>query len=158
MVLRDGLARLRPRDMFLYGRYIARTIALFRRPWSGLFALPPMRTDPRRDRASSVLNAIGQVAAGEPVDMVPTTDIDAIAQPLARTTLLKIDCEGAEEEILAGASDDTLRSVDAIRLEFHGDAGPDIRQLLQTRGFAPRSGQAAVDDWYGWFVASGTRS
>lgn len=52
---------------------------------------------------------------------------------------LKLDCEGAEYEILFKASADTLRKVERISLEYHmgvtDHAPQELVDLLGSRGF-----------------------
>lgn len=61
---------------------------------------------------------------------------------LARCDLLKLDCEGAEAEILLGAPAEVLGRVNRIAAELHcGVDGPDglaIRARLSSLGFAVR--------------------
>lgn len=64
---------------------------------------------------------IGEPVRGEPVD-VTTLDaiVDAYAADAEPICLLKIDCEGAEYDIIRATSDATLYRVRRIALEFHG--------------------------------------
>lgn len=73
---------------------------------------------------------------------VPLVSLDRILRDsgVDRCDLLKVDCEGAEFEILLeGCTDETLRRVGAITMEFHRWAGPErIGQLtgrLRRLGF-----------------------
>lgn len=51
--------------------------------------------------------------------------------------VLKCDCEGAEEEILARlAETDSLRDIDLILLEFHSQSPERLRQLLLESGYS----------------------
>jgi FkbM family methyltransferase len=54
--------------------------------------------------------------------------------------LLKLDCEGAEYEILFGASQETLRRVLKIAMEYHiglnEHAADDLGRYLEARGFS----------------------
>jgi FkbM family methyltransferase len=53
---------------------------------------------------------------------------------ISECSLLKMDCEGAEMEIFENASDELLRRVSAISLEYHLDAYPPERlEKLWTR-------------------------
>ena len=56
-----------------------------------------------------------------------------------RCGLLKLDCEGAEYEILLNASPRTLSCIDAIAAEYHvglNEHGPaDLREVLERQGF-----------------------
>jgi FkbM family methyltransferase len=72
------------------------------------------------------------------VDVLP---LDAIAPPAGRITLLKIDTQGFEREVLAGARE-TLRRTDYVILEvnfqphYEGEAGFfELDTLMQQHGF-----------------------
>jgi FkbM family methyltransferase len=53
---------------------------------------------------------------------------------VSECSLLKMDCEGAEMEILENASDELLRSVSAISLEYHlGAYLPERLEKFQKR-------------------------
>jgi hypothetical protein len=72
---------------------------------------------------------------------VPSTSLDAIfaEREIEQCDLLKMDCEGAEYEILFAASDDTLRRIRRIVLEYHDWVVPfghrDLARMLRERGF-----------------------
>ena len=57
--------------------------------------------------------------------------------------LLKIDAEGAEADILEGASADTLARIRSIVLEYHDDLVPDAKdrclRVLRAANFHARS-------------------
>jgi FkbM family methyltransferase len=58
--------------------------------------------------------------------------------------LLKLDCEGSEFEILAGATPAVLRRIDRVRLEFHvppdePEAPEDLRRHLESAGLTVES-------------------
>jgi FkbM family methyltransferase len=77
-----------------------------------------------------------EIGSGEPlvsfVD-VPAIGIDAVLD--AGCDVLKIDCEGAEYELLTGASDSALRRVRRVVVEFHRTAG-DPQVLLDRLALA----------------------
>jgi len=53
---------------------------------------------------------------------------------VSECSLLKMDCEGAEMEILENAPDGLLRIVSAISVEYHSDAySPELLEMLRTR-------------------------
>jgi FkbM family methyltransferase len=65
-----------------------------------------------------------EIGSGEPLASyvdVAAIGIDAVLD--VGCDVLKIDCEGAEYEILAGASDSALRRVRRLVVEFHRTAG-----------------------------------
>lgn len=72
---------------------------------------------------------------------VPGVTLDQVFEQegVERCGLLKLDCEGAEHEILRAASDETLRAIDRIAMEWHhfaDDHDPQaIAARLRTVGF-----------------------
>lgn len=76
---------------------------------------------------------------------------------IERCALLKLDCEGAEYDILGGASVETLSRVERIVLEYHrGVAGHDPSELvdqLERSGFAVRTAPSASDPVHGYLYA-----
>jgi FkbM family methyltransferase len=79
---------------------------------------------------------------GEPVTVACTTLRAAIDEHCGgRCDFLKLDCEGAEFEILLEASDDTLGRIGMIALEVHeglagGHSRADIEKRLVAAGFS----------------------
>jgi len=74
-------------------------------------------------------------------ETVLCTTLDAIFtdNAIAHCHCLKVDCEGAEYELLYGASKDTLAKIDMIILEYHGVTGHDskaLKQYLREHGFS----------------------
>jgi FkbM family methyltransferase len=71
---------------------------------------------------------------------------------IAVCDFLKIDCEGAEYEILLNADRDTLARVRSIALEYHLDLGsgslPELEQLLLSNGFTVKSEATSVNRGY----------
>jgi FkbM family methyltransferase len=67
--------------------------------------------------------------------------------------VLKLDCEGAEHDILMTATDDVLNRTGAIVMEYHDEAKlPAILARLQRAGFTtslPRNGAPMVHAWKG---------
>jgi len=65
--------------------------------------------------------------------------------------VLKLDCEGAEHEILMTATDDTLGRTGAIVMEYHDEAKlPELLNRLERAGFStelPRNGAPMVHAW-----------
>ena len=74
---------------------------------------------------------------------VPSTTLDDIVRDhgIQKIDLLKLDCEGAEYEILYKASPDTLRKVRRIGLEYHrvpGQSVAGLQDYLAKQGFRCR--------------------
>jgi FkbM family methyltransferase len=74
---------------------------------------------------------------------IPMRTLDAIVPPTAHVALLKIDVEGYERYVLAGAQD-TLRRTDCVFFEAYesafarfGYSTPDLLEVLVTAGLYP---------------------
>ena len=82
------------------------------------------------DHYGSTFHSIGSV------DVVT---LDDLLEGIERCDLLKLDCEGAEYEILAGASAHALASIRAVAAEYHvgmNEGDPDaLARLLEDAGF-----------------------
>lgn len=93
--------------------------------------------DPQSNAMHSLYAAQGS-SGHEEVDVV-TLDGFMADRDLRRIDLLKLDCEGAEYEILLGADPQTLSRIRSIALEYHDVAGaPPISRLedhLRSQGF-----------------------
>jgi hypothetical protein len=66
---------------------------------------------------------------------------------------VKLDCEGAEYEILLAASDATLASIDTITMEYHlgldGHTPDELNSFLRRKGFQVTFGPLLdADDGY----------
>jgi FkbM family methyltransferase len=75
-------------------------------------------------------------ARGAPSRLVRTLSLTELfkSSGVSKCSLLKMDCEGAEMEILENAPDELLRSVSAISLEYHLDAySPERLEKFQKR-------------------------
>ena len=82
--------------------------------------------------------------SGEAVRIECITLADAFARfEIARCDFLKLDCEGAEYEILLGAEPAALARVAHIALEYHdgvtAGSGAELAAFLTSRGFAVRT-------------------
>ena len=71
-------------------------------------------------------------------ELVPTTSLEHIMRDnhLDRVHLLKLDCEGAEYEIVGQTPGEVWDRVDAVRLEYHRGRPEDIIAALGRRGLA----------------------
>ena len=71
--------------------------------------------------------------------------------------LLKLDCEGAEYEILYAASEKTLRAIRNIAMEYHvgmnEHSPPELVQFLREHGFRVELGPL-IDEEGGYMIAS----
>jgi FkbM family methyltransferase len=87
--------------------------------------------------AASVYNRIAAPDALGEHETVPTTSLARIVDDDAPggIDVLKLDCEGAEYDILL-APDAPLERVREIRMEYHGGRGAELAQSLARRGFS----------------------
>lgn len=124
-VKRNGLANIRPFPLAIAGR-------------AGFLTLATATGLPERSRTLPTENGLA-VSSVEAITLDDAFDRFDIAQ----CDFLKIDCEGAEYEILFGASDATLGRVSRIALEYHEGVtawGPsDLARFLKERGFRVRT-------------------
>ena len=76
---------------------------------------------------------------------------------IGECSLLKLDCEGAEYEILLAAAPATLERVGSIALEYHlgmnEHAPPELAAFLERHGFRVTVG-AAIDEENGYLYAA----
>ena len=72
----------------------------------------------------------------ETIECVPLQQVfDEYA--IERCHFLKIDCEGAEMNILSALPDDYFRRIDRIALEYHTNVNPiDLAELIHAHGFS----------------------
>ncbi len=91
--------------------------------------------------------------------MVQATTLDAVfrVHDIERCDLLKIDCEGAEFDILFHACSDTLHRINRICLEYHNGLTPfthsDLVRLLQSNGFSVAVQPSPVHPHTGYLYA-----
>jgi FkbM family methyltransferase len=87
----------------------------------------------RRDNYGSRFEPIGSVRVMTLDDLFTILEIE-------RCDLLKLDCEGAEYEVLFGASNDSLGKIQHIAAEYHvglNEHSPDsLQRFLEDRDFA----------------------
>lgn len=114
---------------------------------------------------------------GEPVQF--TSDVHRNSEPLStgkvvvpgyalesvfkmirvdRCDLMKLDCEGAEYEILFHAPDEILQRIDRIVMEYHDNAGPhthhDMARFLMEKGYKVKVYPNVAHDYLGYLSAS----
>jgi FkbM family methyltransferase len=79
----------------------------------------------------------------------------------ARCTLLKVDCEGGEYDILLNASPETLHRIDRIAMEYHDGCTPhshhELADFLRGRGFSVNLRPNPVHRHLGFLTAARTR-
>lgn len=85
---------------------------------------------------ASVYNRIAEAGEAGSFETVGTTSLARIVQTEAPegVDLLKLDCEGAEYDILY-APDAPLERIREIRMEYHGGRGRELAAFLAQRGF-----------------------
>lgn len=100
------------------------------------------------------LNAAGDILSesvstamwneGSQTRSVESRTLDSVFQDLhiARCDLLKMDCEGAEYEILQSMSQDCFRKIARIAMECHENSTGEAVGLLKKAGF-----QVTYEDW-----------
>jgi FkbM family methyltransferase len=103
------------------------------------------RTLPVGTRAAGVVDAISLDQAFERLE-------------IARCDFLKIDCEGAEYEMLFGTSESTLGRISRIALEYHEGVtafgSGDLVRFLEERGFRVRTRRNPAHREIGFLFAS----
>lgn len=72
-----------------------------------------------------IFEAIKTIALQDIIDQHQVDEVD----------ILKVDCEGAEYELLPSISDDHLKKVKEIKMEFHGSETP-LRDWFRQKGLA----------------------
>ena len=88
--------------------------------------------------------SIAVAGADSSIPTAPAVSLDDVFRDsrLDRCDLLKMDCEGAEFDILFAASDETLRRIGTLCLEVHegvtAHSRGDLERFLGTRGFLVR--------------------
>lgn len=105
--------------------------------------------------------AAGESAEGQRRDRIPITTLDAFAaeRPLTRLDFIKVDVEGFEGRVLAGAQASLRRFRPALLLELHdqhlargGDTAQGVAAGLEALGYraerlTAEGGLAPVGDW-----------
>lgn len=101
-----------------------------------------LRTDLPSMEVTSYVSVLSTKGTSTTVPMVDLNEVVRRAG-LGDIALLKIDTEGAEADILEGASPSTLRSIKQIVLEYHDSLCPDAykrcRRILDEAGFRVRT-------------------
>jgi FkbM family methyltransferase len=91
------------------------------------------------------------VVAEEGSRFVDAVSLDAIVEETGPVDLLKLDIEGAEFDVLDGASEETLRQVAAVAAELHLDEQADrlapTVERLRSSGFAVSVRRPPIAYW-----------
>jgi hypothetical protein len=76
---------------------------------------------------------------------------------ITKCDLMKLDCEGAEYEILFTAPEAILQRIDRIVMEYHDNANPytheDMDRFLTGKGYRVNVFPNAVHDYLGYLSA-----
>ena len=98
----------------------------------------------RNGRASSFLaTAKGRAAAGGSTiqQIVPITTLNALQETFPSPTIIKIDVEGAEMDVLRGGAECIQKHRPVMLIEVGHDCVPQATDLLKEWGYELRSGQ-----------------
>jgi FkbM family methyltransferase len=112
------------------------------------------------DESTGVSTLVPFIASHKPVCRVQVRTLDDVCaeRGLTRCDFLKIDCEGAEYDILFGATEDSLRSVRRIAMEYHEGVTAygrrDLVRFLEDRGFRVRTRPNPAHREIGFLFAS----
>jgi FkbM family methyltransferase len=97
------------------------------------------------------------------VEPVPGRSLAAVLRELEvrRCDLLKMDCEGAEYEILMTADDATFAQIENLSLEYHDDYTPhrhfELVGFLESKGYTVRTRPSPAHREIGFLFASRPR-
>jgi FkbM family methyltransferase len=90
-------------------------------------------------RSSNVMNAIlPDSSESDDYDLVSTLTLSEIVSPLDSVDLLKMDCEGAEYDIILRTSEANILKVAEIRMEYHRGPRDELVARLTGFGYAVR--------------------
>jgi FkbM family methyltransferase len=90
-----------------------------------------------------------------PAASVKSLTLDSLLRNLPQIDLLKLDCEGAEYEILGSASPEIFQKIDRIVMECHERRMPEAEAILKRAGY---SVQCQDFGWLGLLKAVRTTS
>jgi FkbM family methyltransferase len=85
---------------------------------------------------SSMYNSIITDDSCSEYELVETTNLETIIENTKRVDLVKMDCEGAEYDVLLNSNHDIFTHVASIRMEFHCGHVGEVSSFLQQIGFA----------------------
>lgn len=87
-------------------------------------------------KISSMYNAIIEGESDTDFEEVETTSLSAMLSDIERIDLLKLDCEGAEYDILMKSNRNVFDKISAIRMEYHLGQVAEVSAFLAQFGFA----------------------
>lgn len=89
----------------------------------------------RFPKKSSMYNAIIEGESDMDFEEVETTSLSMMLSGTENIDLLKLDCEGAEYEILMKSDKNVLNKISAIRMEYHLGREAEVSAFLEQYGF-----------------------
>ena len=100
----------------------------------------------RRNRSTSHLDGFGTSQTGgvRTTELVPTVTLDWLAARFSRPDVIKIDVEGAELKVLAGAAD-VLQMGPTLICEVAGDNEVSVSDVLTGYGYSLYDGECSID-------------
>lgn len=88
---------------------------------------------------------------------VQAASLDKIVEKLTKVDLVKMDCEGAEFEIMPSLSQQSFAKIDAFTIEYHeyslGNNPKDLKQILERNKFKVQISQSKYDKRMGFIRA-----
>ena len=105
-------------------------------------------------KKASAYNAILQNNSTEEYELVETISLTNIVEEMGRIDFLKMDCEGAEWDILRHAKPSDLASIHTIRMEYHLGFQKEISSLLESNGYRLQYHMGTKDSGTMWFERS----
>lgn len=89
---------------------------------------------------------------------VQATTLDKILHAHASCDLIKMDCEGAEFEIIATTSPETFQKIKTLFIEYHeyseGNSAQNLKKILEKNHFRVRLTPSRYDKRMGFIIAS----
>lgn len=89
----------------------------------------------RFPRKSSMYNAIIEGESDTDFEEVETTSLPMMLSGIEKIDLLKLDCEGAEYDILMESDQNVFDRISAIRMEYHLGREAEVSAFLEQYGF-----------------------
>lgn len=86
-------------------------------------------------KKSSMYNAIIEGESDTDFEEVETTSLSTMLSNVEKIDLLKLDCEGAEYDILMKSDQNVFNKISAIRMEYHLGREAEVSAFLGQYGF-----------------------